>query len=309
MPHDNDPDVQLRLLMQPQGGVFSLGQAASCGVHRDVVLRRCRRGWYEREAVGIYRDLAAPASDRSRRFTALLSVGRDAVISRETAGQVHGLGSTPASADVHLLVTCTCPHVRPGVVVHRSRTLCPDHVTSHAGFPVTTAARTICDLAAISGPVRLRRLVAESVRRDLTSAEELRSVMADMGGFRGKVALRDLVDELSPLEAITRSALESEFLALMTKAGLPPTAMNHPVIDARGRRRFVDAVYLPPGLPIELDSRLAHGSLLDWHDDLRRENAIVLDGWLPFQRYNWYDVTRRGHLVVAEIRDVLAQAT
>lgn len=307
---ESAPDVAVKLLSQQQAGVFTLAQARERGLTARTVQRRASRGLYERVAEGVYRDIAVPESERSRRFAALLGIGRDALLARETAGAVHGLGSTPESPVVHLLVGCSCPHRMPGVVVHRSLTLRGRHATMVDGYPITTPARTLCDLAAVSGPIRLRRLVAEAVRRDLTTAGQLRAVMADMGRFRGKVAMREIVDELSPLHAATRSALESEFVSLTTDAGIPPTAMNHPVTDAEGRRRYIDAVYLPPGLPIELDSRTAHGSLLDWHDDMRRENDIVLGGdWLPFLRYNWFDVTQRGHLVVGQIKDVLARTT
>nr|WP_274387629.1 type IV toxin-antitoxin system AbiEi family antitoxin domain-containing protein [Salsipaludibacter albus] len=300
------PDAALRLVLQRQAGVFTLAQAVDCGVSASVVRRRHDRGWYDREAHGVYRDRAVPRGDRTRRFVALLSVGRQAVLARQTAGMVHGLSSTPPTSEVHLVVGCTCPHVRSGVRVHRSLTLRAEHVTDVAGHPVTTAARTLADLAAVCGPVRLRRLVAESVRRTLATPEEIRTVMRQMGRFRGKVALRALLDELSPLEVVSRSALESEFLSLTTAAGIPPTAMNHPVVDIKGRQRFIDAVYVPPKLPVELDSQFAHGSLLDWHDDRRRENDITIRGWLPFKRYNWFDVTRRGHLVVTDLKDALA---
>lgn len=304
---NQNPDLQVKLLAQGQGGVFTMWQANDRGLGRQSVHRRVKWGWFERAGHGVYRDVAVPASDRTDRFAALLAVGRDALLARETAGDVHGLSSTPRSDHVHLLVGCSCPHRRAGITVHRSLTLRAAHRAKVAGYGVTTVERTLCDLAAVSGPVRLRRLVAEAVRRDLCRPEQLRRVMDQMGRFRGKVALREVVDELSPLVVVTRSALESEFLALTTAAGIPPTAMNHPVIDAHGHHRLIDAVYLPPGLPIELDSRLAHGSLLDWHDDLRRENAIAIEGWLPFLRYNWFDVTRRGHLVVDQIQDVLAR--
>lgn len=278
------------------------------GIEPRTLVRRHAWGWYERVAVGVYRDVAVPGSERSTRFATLLAVARGAVLARETAGLVHGLGSTPPSTTVHVVVCCTCPHERPGTTVHRSLTLRDSHVTSVAGQPVTTATRTLCDLANVCGPVRLRRLVAEAVRRGLTSAADLRTVMDQMGRFRGKAGLRDVVEQLSPLEPVSRSALESEFLSLTTSAGIPPTMVNHPVVDGSGQRRWIDAVYLPPGLPIELDSRLAHGSLLDWHDDLRRENDLALRGWLPFQRFNWFDVTQRGHLVVSQIKRALAAA-
>ena len=82
--------------------------------------------------------------------------------------------------------------------------------------------------------------------------------------------------------------------------------MNLVVRDVDGGRRRVDAVWLPQRLPVELDSRQTHGTLLDWHDDLRRENAITLAGrWRPFLRFSWDDVVRRPAAVVDAVRRAL----
>lgn len=242
-------------------------------------------------------------------FGAILSVGRGAALATHSACLAHGLTSALDHDEVHVILRCTCRHRRPGVVVHRSLTLRDRHLTRVDGLRVTTIERTLCDVAGRVGPTRLRRLLAEAVRRNLTTPGDLRSMISDAGRFNGKVLLRELVEELSPLQPMSASALESEFLHLVTHAGLPPTAMNHRVLDARGRERFIDAVYLPQRLPIELDSRVAHGSLLDWHDDLRRENDISVLGWRPFLRFNWHDVVHRGHLVVETIRRALENAT
>jgi acetyl coenzyme A synthetase (ADP forming)-like protein len=45
---------------------------------------------------------------------------------------------------------------------------------------------------------------------------------------------------------------------------LYPDVVNHPVVDAHGDTRVLDAAYLREHLPIELDSHLEHGTLLDW---------------------------------------------
>ncbi len=307
---DRSTEVAVKLLASRQGGVFSLAQAVELGMSRQSVWRRCRWGSFDLLHAGVFRDVAVPITKRTRWFGAILSIGREAALAVHSACSLHGLSSTLGHDEVHVVVRCTCRHDgRPGIVAHRSLTLQPHHVTVVDGLAVTTMERTLCDVASRVGPVRLRRLLAESVRRNLTSPGALRRTMDDAGRFNGKVMLRELVDQLSPLEPKSASALESEFLQLVTSAGLPPTAVNHAVVDAEGRIRRIDAVYLPQRLPIELDSRLFHGSLLDWHDDLRRENAIALSGWLPFLRFNWHDVTARGHLVVETIRRALDHAT
>lgn len=305
---DHASDRAVRLRAGEQGGVFSLRQAVELGMSRQALWRRCRWGWFEALPRGVYRDVGMPVTDETRWFSAVLGIGRDAALALHTACRIHELGSAQRTGHVHVLLNCTCAHAAPDVVVHRSLTLRPEHITSRAGLTVTTVERTLCDVAGRIGPVRLRRLVAEAVRRDLTTAGAVRATMATCGRFKGIVALRTLLDELSPLHRHAASELESEFLALMVAAGLPPSAMNHEVVDADGVRRMIDAVYLPERIPIELDSRIAHGSLLDWHDDTRRENAVILTGWRPFLRFNWVDVTSRGRVVVTTVRRALAAA-
>jgi hypothetical protein len=305
---DHASDRAVRLRAEQQGGLFTTAQAVELGLTRQSLWRRCRWGWFEALPRGVFRVVGVPRTEATRWFGALLGIGRGAVLACHTACRVFGLGAALDTGSVHVLLPCTCPHDAPGVVVHRSLTLRPDHVTTRRGLAVTTVERTLCDVAGRVGPVRLRRLVAEAVRRDLTTAGAIRATMATCGRFKGVRALRELVEELSPLHRRAASELESEFVALMVDAGLPPSAMNHPVVDARGTRRLIDAVYLPERVPIELDSRLAHGSLLDWHDDTRRENAVVLTGWHPFLRFNWVDVTSRGGVVVDTVRRALAAA-
>jgi hypothetical protein len=209
---------------------------------------------------------------------------------------------------MHLLVRDRTFEALPGVTVHRTRNFEEADVRLVGPLRVTSPARTIADLAGDCGPTALRRTVADAVRRELTTATDLREMCRRLGRIRGKRELLALVDELSPLEASCRTELESQFLRAMTRAGLPPTAMNHPVVDAFGRRRFLDAAYLPEMVPVELDSKLSHGTLLDWHDDLRRENAIVLRGWRDFLRFSWDDVINHTDLMVKTVRRALEAA-
>lgn len=161
---DETPDARVRTLCRRQGGAFSLPQAVGVGMSRSTVRDRVRAGRYERVGSGVYVDAAVEKDERTWRFVALLDVGRGACLGWNTGGDVWDLSSTPPSKSIHLVVRCTCPHECSGVVVHRSRTLAEGHITRVDGLPVTTPARTLCDLAGESGPVRLRRLVSEAVR-------------------------------------------------------------------------------------------------------------------------------------------------
>lgn len=299
-------DEALARLSRRQFGVFAIEQAVDLGVARQTVLTRLRQGRYRSMLPGIVAEAGAPDSWEARAMAAQLAIGGEAALARWTAGQVLGLDIPRQARDgLHLLVRTRTFVTPPGITVHRTGSLDESDIARRGPLIHTTATRTIADLAGMCGPVALRRLVADAVRRDLTTATELRAMCRRLGRIRGKRQLLALVAELSPLERDCRTELESQFLRVMTVAGLPPTAMNHPVTDVFGKRRFLDAVYLPERVPIELDSKSAHGSLLDWHDDLRRENAIVLADWRDFLRFSWDDVTKHPDLVVKTVRTAL----
>ena len=302
-------DRALAELARRQHGVFTRAQALAAGLAPRTWSARLRAGRYIAMFPGVAREAAVPDSWEARAMAAQLAVGDEAALARGSAARVLELDVPPAVQDgLHVLVRNRTFPALDDLTIHRSSRLEDGDVTAVGPLRTTTTVRTLVDLAGDVGPVALRRTVADAVRRDLVTATELRATAERLGRVRGKRQLLELVDELSPLDRDCRSALETAFLHLMRRAGRPPTAMNHPVVDANGRRRVLDAAYLPEKVPIELDSRLAHGTLLDWHDDLRRENAVVLTGWQAFLRFSWYDVTQRGAEVVACVRTALAAA-
>ena len=117
-----------------------------------------------------------------------------------------------------------------------------------------------------------------------------------------------MLDELSPLEPWSRSALESRFLTITSAAGVGPTAMNHPVTDGDGRRRVLDAVWLPTPVFAELDSQAHHGTWADRNDDLRRENALALSGFTVCLRFTWQHLHDDPRWVVDTVRRALVVA-
>ena len=300
-------DTAIAALSRRQLGAFTWSQARAAGLPDSTIARRAASGRYERMLPGVLREACVPDSWEARAMAALLAIGGEAVLCRRSAARVLGLDVRTAGPLAVLVRTRTFEAL-PAVRVHRTRVLEDVDVTTVGALATTTATRTVADLAATLSPEALRRVVAAAVRTGSTDATALRTTIGRLGRFRGKRTLVALVDELHPLEAQCRSELESRWLRLVTAAGLAPTAMNHPVVDAAGRRRVLDAVYLPERIPVELDSRLAHGSRLDVHDDLRRENAVVLTGWRSFLRFSWDDVVHRPDAVVATVRTALDAA-
>lgn len=304
-------DGRLARLQRRQFGAFAQRQAVELGFSASTIHMRLRRNHYRILLPGVAADHGAPDSWELRAMAALLWAGGDAVLARGSAARVRGweLPAT-ATAEMHLLTRQRSRPVPDGLVLHRSASFDPA-VDVHGQGPLrcTSAARTIVDLAAGLAHGELRSVVVQAVRRGQVDAGTVARAMLRVGRVAGIPTLREILAELSPLHAACRSWLESAYVDLTRGTGLEPTAMNHPVRDARGGRRRLDAVYLPEHLPVELDGAQTHSSLLDRNDDADREQQVRLVGpWLPFLRFSHDDVTKRGDEVLARVEARLRAA-
>lgn len=176
------------------------------------------------------------------------------------------------------------------------------------GIPVTSAARTLCDLASMVEYAPLRRAIADALRRGLATPGELQAGLDELGPVRGARMLRAVLTELSSQEGEVKSEMESIYLRLNRRAGLPEPVVDHPVRDVYGKLRYLDVAYLDERLPVELDSRKFHGLMLDRRDDNKRQNALVLADWHRPLRFTYFDLTEESDRVVYEVRLALQQA-
>ncbi len=305
-------DRRLAELQRRQFGAFSRAQALRVvGATPSTIDGRVAAGRYRVLLPGVLAEQGLPDSWELRTMAAVLWVGGEVAVARASAARLHGLPLPGSLTDgIHLLVRSRSYRSPPrGITVHRTTRLSPADVMRVGPLPLTVPTRTVCDLAGTLGPTALRRLVAGGVREGLTDASSLRATMRWLGRFRGAVALRALVDELSPLDAQCRSEFETVYLRMARRHGIEPTAMNHPTRDAHGHRRYLDAVYLPEHVWVELDSRRFHGTLLDQNDDVLRTLAVRAAGdWPEPLRFTWEDVTDRPADVAAQVRHALEQA-
>ena len=309
MAHDSDP--KLARLMRRQHGAFAQRQAVELGFKAPTIQMRLRRGRYRELLPGVVAEHGAPDTWEQRAMAALLWAGGDTVLAFGTAGRLHGW-ELPARATrtMHVLTRSRSRPAPSGVAWHRSASFTEDaHARTFGAFRVTAPARTVVDLAGVLTPAELRDVVAQAVRSGQADAGQISAAMQTAGRVAGVPALRRVLAGLSPLHAACRSWLESAYVDLTTGTGLEPTAMNHPVRDARGDRRRIDAAYLPEHLPVELDGAGTHTSALDVADDDDREEQILLAGpWQPFLRFTHADVVGRGSWVLATVEEALRAA-
>ena len=262
-------------------------------------LVRLARGLHVPEAV---------ATDPVSRLAALRMVlPTDAVFSDRTAGELHGLW-LPRRTDSRPHVTIparvappafTAAPKRPEVRVHR-RELSGAEIDVVAGIPVTTVARTWCDLAET---LSLRDLVAAgdcalglgSTPADLTEA---------LGRRRGRRGRGRAREALPLLDRRSRSAPESHLRFILHSAGLPAPMVNSAVHDEHGHW-LAEPDLAFPDARVALEYQGAHhAEPAQMSRDLTRTLELQRAGWLVLA-YGCRDLGRPD-TVAADVRAALA---
>lgn len=181
--------ARLRDLADAQRGYFTRAQAVREGVD-DMDLRRAvRSGAIERFDHGVYRVAGAGQDPHQRLRVAWLRLTPDPSPRERTARPHLWVSHRSAAvlldlgvliADVPEFISDRRLQTRADVRIRvRSAGLEREGWTVHEGFPVTTPARTIADLAAdrIDGG-HLGRIAFDALARNLISADEVELALA-----------------------------------------------------------------------------------------------------------------------------------
>lgn len=283
-------------LAAAQAGILTRAQALRAGLTRAAIHARLVTGRWQRVHYGILATFSGPLPRPAQLWAAVLSAGPGAVLSHETAAELHGLAERP-SPTVHVSVpTARRVVTPPGVVIHRSaRAERGRHPALEP--PRTRIEETVIDLVHASRDAdHAIAWLARAVGARLTTPTRLRAAAQDRYRLRW---LRDVLTALDDVAAGCHSVLELHYLRLVERShGLPP--------GSRQQRRnawYDDVHYTGFGLCVELDGRLAHPVDQRFRDH-RRDNAATVAG-ARVLRYGHADVTRRPCAVATEVATVL----
>jgi very-short-patch-repair endonuclease len=187
---------------------------------------------------------------------------------------------------------------RKGIWVHRCKLVAED-VTTRDGFPVTTVARTLFDLAEAVSYEELQGAAEEADRLKLLRLGELEAVC---GRGRGRRALRPMRRLLSELKAPEegRSPLEIRFMAFVRTHRLPEPVQNVHVLGHE-----VDALWPSAKLVVELDSWEHHAHRAAFERDRARDPKLLIAGYRTI-RVTHRRLDREAAKLAAEIRQLLA---
>jgi hypothetical protein len=265
---ENERRLRWRSQLQSQSRVISRQQAQDAGWPDRAIDRRLRSGTWRRLHRGTYATFTGDASREAKLWAAVLRAGPGAVLSHETAAEVHGLTDKPKS-QIHISVPAQRNPGRlrriPGVIIHRSRRLVPEWQPPWH-LPRTTVEDTVLDLIATARTFDdAYGWISSAVGSRLTSPQSLSKALAARRRIRWRdwitAALEDAADGVhSPLE-----------------------------------RNYVHCV--------ELDGAAAHPAEGRWQDT-RRDNANLVQGTETL-RYGWPDATVHRCRTALEVATVL----
>ena len=193
------------------------------------------------------------------------------------------------------------PGLLTAVKIHRSAILPAHHRRFVDGIPVTSAARTIVDLAALLDPEPLESAAESARRMGIMTVSELERVMDDLGPRPGNAKLRRYVETSRDTAALqSRLELKTALLLRRMKSGVDRQRQWSITTDSHRSYR-VDFADPESMVVIECDGFRWHGNRLRWKLDRTRLAAIELQGWRVVA-VNWADVVERPDETAARIR-------
>jgi very-short-patch-repair endonuclease len=174
---------------------------------------------------GVYALTHAPLTARQRWIAATL-ITPDTVLSHASAAACWGFRPFEPPFETVTRPGSGGPRRVGGLLVARSKTLDGD-VTRHEGIAITTAERTLVDLAPYLAAGPLGRAFREAQRLRAATAQGLRSTLSRHRGRRGTRLLEELSRRYSQLPYDrARSDAESRALELLHDARIAPPRMN-----------------------------------------------------------------------------------
>lgn len=287
-------------LLSRQDGVLSRAQALQAGLTDKYLVAALRSGRWQRLHTGVYATFSGPPPRGAQLWAAVLRAGPEAVLSHQTAAELHGIGNQVAVIHVTVPPGRQVTSAR-GLAVHRCARI--DQARHPVQLPPRTRIEeTVLDLAGAAGSLDdALGWVLRACGSRRTTPGRLAAALA----LRARVRWRAELSAALGLAADgVHSLLEFRYVTRVERPhGLPAGLRQHLVVRA-GQRQYQDVTYREYGLVVELDGQAAHPAGSRWRD-VRRDNASTAVGQGTL-RYGWADVTGRPCFVAGQVAGALA---
>lgn len=255
---------EIAALAGRQWGYVNRAQLLSIGLTPGAIRQLVATGRLLPVHAGVYAVGVVNRTPVARAMAAVLACGDRAVLSHGSAAALWGFNKY---WDMPFETTVSTARRRPGIKIHRSRTLTWRDRTRHLGVPVTTRARTVLDIAPRLTDRRLTRLVNDARHAGHLHLDTLADVLNRNANHPGAKRLRRFVeDPRNP----TRSPLEDDFIAFAKRYGLPMPVTNTHLFGYE-----IDVLYPEERVIVEVDGYGFHSDRATFRSD-RKRDAVML---------------------------------
>ncbi len=277
-------DARLALLAGRQAGAFTFAQAREIGFPKSTISRRLSSGVWTRILPGVFTVGGTPGSRLLQLWSAVLAVGRGAVLTHETAAVLHGAERLPL-----VPITLTSPHGAhhrlPGLMVHQIDDLADWQRSTGHGLPVSTPARCVVELGATCGEGMIGLVADDLVRSGRTSYSAIAAVLADVSrpGKPGVDKVARALDERGDGYVPPASELERRLFGALAAGGLPAPQRQIPLPGRGSVPGIADGGYRDAQVVLEADGRRWHARVAAARRDRERDAQVVRAGWVPLR--------------------------
>jgi very-short-patch-repair endonuclease len=292
----------LSRLATGQHGVVARRQLLALGFGEDAIKLRLAAGRLNPLHTEVYTVGHRRISQRSYWWAGLLAYGDGALLSHRSAAALWEMMRPGGS-----LVEVTAPEGRQGserrkrLWIHRGK-LHPEDHTQRDGIPVTTAARTLFDLAEVLNTEQLEYAWEEADRLKHLQLPAVERVCERGYGRRALKPIRRLLAETRAVTQ-TRSPLEDRFQRFCRFYDLPAHSTNVEVLDHE-----VDVLWPAARLIVELDSWEFHRHRAAFQRDRARDTGRLVAGYRTV-RVTHDRLDKEAPALATEIRQLLNQGT
>jgi len=161
-----------------QGGrhhrIVSGRQLSVIGLDKSAISRRVSEGRLTQLHRGVYLVGPPPPSVRGKWLAAVIACGDGAVLSHRHGAMRWDMRRTD-SASIDVTAPGSARRRHDGITVHRTRAFHPDDITVIDHIPVTSAERTLLDLAEILPPHQLQRAYEQAEKLRIIDHAKLRA--------------------------------------------------------------------------------------------------------------------------------------
>jgi very-short-patch-repair endonuclease len=296
----SDTNTVIRTLALRQHGVATRPQLLDSGVSEHVLDRRIRRGHLVTIHRGVYRLADREPDLWTHAMAAVLATrGAADVTVAVSHGAAAALWEFPCWENPQQMeIVGVAPRRVRGVRVHRVQTLGEGDVVIRRGVAVTSAARTVLDLASVLPMRELEQALAAAERRSQRCRSEIHELLCRHPHQRGSARIRRLLAALEATRSkpcLLRSKAEAIARDLIDAARLPRYETNVRVAGYE-----VDFVWRAHRVVLEVDGLEFHGSAEAFHRDRNRDRALVAAGY-QVVRLSWRQLTKEREASLAAL--------